>query len=111
MTPETHIEADAVWYRIISRRSGAEAATVTEEVAGQVSQEISRLLSVMQGEVSRLDIQRNLNLKGRANFEARYLKPSLDEGFIEMTIPDKPKSRLQKYRLTEKGKRILEQSR
>ncbi len=28
---------------------------------------------------------------------------------IEPTIPDKPTSRLQKYRLTEKGRRLLEQ--
>jgi ATP-dependent DNA helicase RecG len=31
------------------------------------------------------------------------LKPALKAGFIEMTIPEKPNSRLQKYRLTKKG--------
>ena len=45
----------------------------------------------------------------RKSFRERYLKPALDEGLIEMTIPEKPNSRLQKYRLTDKGRRWLAQ--
>ena len=39
----------------------------------------------------------------------RYLKPALIAELIEMTLADKPNSRLQKYRLTAKGQRWLEQ--
>jgi ATP-dependent DNA helicase RecG len=37
------------------------------------------------------------------------LKTLLSNSLIEFTIPDKPNSRLQKYRLTEKGRKVLQQ--
>jgi hypothetical protein len=57
----------------------------------------------MNGEMSRAAITERLRLKSRNNLVKLYLKPALEAGLIEMTIPDKPNSRLQKYRLTEKG--------
>jgi hypothetical protein len=59
--------------------------------------------------MTRLEIQRALELKSRENFERRYLKPALADGVLEMTLPDKTNSRLQKYRLTQAGKKLLEE--
>ncbi len=49
----------------------------------------------------------HLDMQDRKSFRERYLKPALVDGLIEMTIPDKPNSRLQKYRLTDKGQQWL----
>jgi len=48
-----------------------------------------------------------LELKDRRNFRDGYLAPAMSAGFVERTIPDRPNSRLQKYRLTAKGKAAL----
>ena len=49
-----------------------------------------------------------VGLRHRASFYALYILPSLDIGFIEYTIPNKPNSRLQKYRITAKGRKELQ---
>lgn len=77
------------------------------QVTGQVSPEVHRLVGVVPLPMTRMEIQRALELKSRENFERRYLKPALADGVLEMTLPDKPNSRLQKYRLTEAGKKLL----
>lgn len=79
---------------------------MTGQVADQVTQGIKPLLDRMQGEMQRVQIMDALNLAGRDNFRNLYLIPALEAGLIEMTIPDKPSSRLQKYHLTELGKTI-----
>jgi ATP-dependent DNA helicase RecG len=54
-------------------------------------------------------LQKSLGLVDRKNFRINYLNPALEEGLIELTIPDKPKSSKQKYRLTEKGRKARQE--
>ncbi|MEW6599824.1 MAG: Fic family protein [Nitrospirota bacterium] len=53
------------------------------------------------------DIQKKFKWTNRTKFRNRFINPLLREGLMEMTISDKPNSRLQKYRLTEKGRALL----
>ncbi|MGD9973970.1 MAG: Fic family protein [Desulfatirhabdiaceae bacterium] len=64
----------------------------------------------MTGELKRTEIQIKLGLKHEDHLREAYLLPSLNTGLIEMTIPGKPKSSKQKYRLTDKGRMFLEKN-
>ena len=85
------------------------APQVSPQISPQVSPQVSELLAAIRGEMGREALQSALGLSDRKSFRERYLKPALAEGLIEMTIPDKPNSRLQKYRLTDKGRQWLAQ--
>ncbi|MBU2737337.1 AlbA family DNA-binding domain-containing protein [Acidithiobacillus concretivorus] len=81
---------------------------VTGQVTGQVAGQVEVLLLAMgERSWSRKALMEKLSLKGRDNFEKLYLAPALAQGLIERTIPDKPNSRLQQYRLTAQGKELL----
>jgi len=81
--------------------------TLTPQVAPQVTPQVGELLAAMSAEMSREALQSALGLRDRKSFRERYLRPALDSGLIEMTLPAKPSSRLQKYRLTDKGRQLL----
>ncbi len=81
-------------------------SSATPQVSPQVTPQVKVLIEIISGEMSRDELQMALGLKDRKSFRELYLKPALEEGLVEMTIPDKPNSKNQKYRLTEKGQRI-----
>lgn len=85
------------------------AVTTAPQVAPQVTPQVREILKVIRGEMTREALQRALELQDRKSFRERYLKPALADGLMEMTLPEKPNSRLQKYRLTDKGRRWLRQ--
>ena len=47
-----------------------------------------------------------LGLKHWRTFRTNYLQPLLDAEWLEVTIPDKPRSSKQQYRLTDKGQAL-----
>ncbi len=59
--------------------------------------------------MGRDELQKKLGLKARKNFRTIYLQPAIEAGFVEMTIPEKPRSSKQGYKITEKGKKLFEE--
>ena len=72
--------------------------------------EQARLLRALSEEMSAPELLQTLHLKDRKHLREALLRPALLEGLIEMTLPDKPRSRRQRYRLTDAGRARLEQS-
>lgn len=72
------------------------------------SVQVKKLISVLAGEKGRSELQELLSIKNRDYFRTDYLVPSINKGYIEPTIPDKPNSQNQKYRLTAKGLALKE---
>ena len=72
------------------------------------SELIRTLIACIDGEVDRETLQSALGIKHRTYFRNKYLKPSIDGGYIEFTLPNEKQSKLQKYRLTAKGLALKE---
>lgn len=73
---------------------------VAAQVSVQVSDQVKRLILVMgQDEYTLAELMQLLDLSHRATFQKNYLNPAIEAELIERTIPDKPKSSKQKYRL------------
>ena len=88
--------------------AGRRTPEVTPEVTDPVTDPVDQVLVILADQpLAPSLIQERLGLKHRPTFRANYLRLALGQGFIEMTLPDKPNSRLQQYRLTEAGRARL----
>ena len=78
---------------------------VSDPVSDLVSDPVVQLLrALLGGPLPTSALLANLSLKHRHSFRTRYLRPAMEEGWIEPTLPDKLNSRLQRYRLTAAGR-------
>ena len=79
----------------------------TEQATEQATEQVNRLILVMEeSPFSLIDLMEKLELKHRPSFMYNYLKPALDNKWIEMTIPETPNSPKQRYRITVKGMKL-----
>lgn len=81
---------------------------ITDPVNDPVNDPVKNLLTILKTEVlSSSEIRNRLHLKHRQSFRKNYMHPALKQKLIEQTIPNKPNSRLQKYRITKKGRNVI----
>ena len=73
-----------------------EQATSNE---GQISEYVGKLLNNMDYDVpyTASNLMDKIGIKTRDSFRNNYLRPAMDIGLVEMTIPDKPNSKNQRY--------------
>jgi len=84
------------WFTVVFNRS-----------TGKVTPQVEKLLKVLSKEIGRSEIMNIMGFKDKKNFVKNILRPALESDLVEMTIPDKPRSRNQKYRLTDNGKILI----
>lgn len=93
-------------YEIIATQ---ERHQVEHQVEHQVDLTDTQLavLTALEGKnLSRKEIFSAIDMNSDSRSFKRHIEPLLSRGLIEMTVPDKPNSRLQKYQLTSDGQKM-----
>ena len=67
-----------------------------------LSRDHLQILKKCKIESSALDLMKILKRSNKSKFKIAIINPLLNQNFLELTIPDSPKSPSQKYRLTGK---------
>ena len=67
-----------------------------------LSRDHLQILKKCKSESSALELMKILKRSNKSKFKTTIINPLLDQNFLELTIPDSPKSPSQKYRLTGK---------
>ena len=81
---------------------GSESNNETKGTKKGLSRDHLQILKKCKIESSALDLMKILKRSNKSKFKTAIINPLLDQNFLELTIPDSPKSPSQKYRLTGK---------
>ena len=95
--PEYKIKTNSV-ILTIKRKAGVESG-----VESDMEQKILNML--ISSTLSKKQIAISLGKKKPTRYLNDLMKKMVNNGTVEYTIPDKPNSRLQKYKLTKKGQK------
>lgn len=104
---ETDEERISYVVRLPAHPQSQSAGVNSGEVTMEVTMEVAALLKVVDGDMSRQELQTAMGLKNADHFRKAYILPAIAAGALEMTLPGQPNSRLQRYRLTSRGHQWL----
>ena len=80
---------------------GTKSVSSLQDLADKIKvsvNEIDKILGYCQKEHSMNEIMTYMGYTSRTKFSRKYIRPLIEAGLLVLTIPDKPNSRLQKYR-------------
>ncbi|MEO5643978.1 MAG: RNA-binding domain-containing protein [Bacteroidia bacterium] len=105
---------DAAGVKQLSARLGASLSTrlstsLSTRLSTQITETIKVLLMVEKEPLKREEIMTGIGKLNNTKSVRKYMEPLEEIGWISKTIPDKPNSQLQRYTLTNKGKKLLEE--
>ncbi|MEI7910000.1 MAG: Fic family protein [Verrucomicrobiota bacterium] len=90
-------------------REAATSRPIGEQVDEQLSEQVGLILKACaQGPRTKAQLLASAGLANAYLNYKRHIQPLLQAGLLEMTLPDKPTSRLQKYRLSPNGRARLQ---
>ena len=69
-----------------------------------------QLLKLCRDAKAVVDLMKVFNRSNRTKFKRSIIEPLMDEGLLEMTEPNSPKSPMQKYQTTAKGRQFVNQT-
>jgi len=85
---------------------------IAHKIAPQVTEQVSEQVTILKfcsTPKQKQEILARLRLSPvYLNFK-RHIQPLVEQGFLEMTIPDKPRSSKQRYKTTDLGRKVLAQ--
>ncbi|MDF1615675.1 ATP-binding protein [Desulfurivibrio dismutans] len=111
--PEIEFKVEEIgdFFKAELRQIGSVTPPITPHVAPHltphVTPHVEKLLLLCDKPAGREELQVDLGIKDRKYFYETYLRPALKTGLLALTIPEKPRSKLQKYQLTEAGRQWL----
>ena len=110
--PEFHTDGNSVWVIFrYTRKSMGFDPTVTPQLPHShptATPQVEKVLSAIEEQtLSTKEIMSIIGLKDKSNFLELYLYPATRQNLVEPIYPENPKHPRQKYRLTDKGKKLL----
>ncbi len=112
--PEFHADSGFIWVIFrYTRTTVGQDPTVTQQLPNSyptVSEQVEKIVGIIADRtLSTKEIMDLIGLKDKGNLLELYLYPAIRQELVVPLYPDKPNHPRQKYRLTDKGKGLLQQ--